>query len=150
MRLTDGPLSIAYLETHVKIPILITTLVLAGCSTTYTEPTLPMTHPANPAATEALLPSPSRTLDLSHVDPVVPVPSTEEGKGHAGHNMPAEGAAEGAAPKHDITPLPSESPSQATALYACPMHPEVTSDKPDQRCPKCGMKLKKTAGGKQP
>jgi FtsP/CotA-like multicopper oxidase with cupredoxin domain len=26
------------------------------------------------------------------------------------------------------------------ATYACPMHPEVTSEKPE-RCPKCGMKL---------
>jgi FtsP/CotA-like multicopper oxidase with cupredoxin domain len=31
-------------------------------------------------------------------------------------------------------------PEGAEAVYVCPMHAEVTSDKPD-RCPKCGMKL---------
>lgn len=29
------------------------------------------------------------------------------------------------------------------AVYSCPMHPEVVTDKPGT-CPKCGMKLKKT------
>ena len=29
----------------------------------------------------------------------------------------------------------------AAAVYACPMHPEVTSTQPGQKCPKCGMTL---------
>ncbi len=34
----------------------------------------------------------------------------------------------------------------ADAAYTCPMHPEVTSDKPG-KCPECGMFLESTAGG---
>jgi hypothetical protein len=46
---------------------------------------------------------------------------------HAGHDHGNEAA--------------TSSAPVAGATYVCPMHPEVTSDRPDQRCPKCGMML---------
>ncbi len=51
-----------------------------------------------------------------------------------------------AAPRYEATTdLNFESTSPASmpseeALYTCPMHPEVISDKPG-KCPKCGMNL---------
>ena len=58
---------------------------------------------------------------------------------------------EAAEPPHQHAASPHE--HTARPLYVCPMHPEVTSDRPGQ-CPKCGMKLeqKKVApdGGARP
>ena len=37
---------------------------------------------------------------------------------------------------------------KASSLYTCPMHADVTSDKPG-KCPKCGMALEKKEKGKK-
>jgi len=48
----------------------------------------------------------------------------------------------GAAPSAAPAPNAPTEPSKATT-YKCPMHPNVTSDKPG-KCPECGMNLEKS------
>ena len=47
---------------------------------------------------------------------------------------------------HDATPVatsaPASQPTTQKATYVCPMHSDVTSDKPG-KCSKCGMDLVK-------
>ena len=63
---------------------------------------------------------------------------------HAGHSPgtlapPPDPAAGPAPPKAKASPTPKAKPTP-TAAYACPMHPEVTSDRPGS-CRICGMAL---------
>lgn len=71
--------------------------------------------------------------------------------GCASTSLPPRGADDPAnpqAPEGEPAPMPSAISSTAApaevksadVIYVCPMHPEVTSDKPGT-CPKCGMQL---------
>jgi hypothetical protein len=115
-----------------RLTLWIAVLALAGCSATYHEPELSADHPASPDASVVSRGERRATLDLSATDPVAPAPPASAG-GHEGHGA---------------SPAPRE--PAGNALYVCPMHPEVTSDKPGQRCPKCAMALVRRGQGGNP
>lgn len=118
---------------------------LTGCASNYREPDLPANHPANPSAESAVMPHRSMTLAITaqeRVAPSLPNGAMHEGHGSDSASVPrGHGDAEG---RHRA-PTPSD-----PALYACPMHPEVTADKPGMRCPKCGMALVPHEDGARP
>jgi Heavy metal binding domain len=68
------------------------------------------------------------TAGEDHENPPTPMPATRDGSNRA----PAVDHSQ-----HSATSQPA-----AATVYTCPMHPEVTSDKPGT-CPKCGMALVK-------
>jgi len=125
-------------------------LLMVSC-TSPSVPPLSEDHPANPDVTAVPLPSPSPTFSLAEAAPIEPsvVQSSALGT-HEGHDHgEAPNAAENkSAPdqshQHDQRFMKDENDSAtqpaAQSRYVCPMHPEVTSDKPS-KCPKCGMKL---------
>ncbi len=123
--------------------------MLGGCAASYTQPAIRLDHPASAAAVEAPLPEPTRTLALTGVEPVQPTPRSG-GMEHLGHGMadradpaPSMPVVNATAPVREPTPPTQPGAAAAAAIiYACPMHPEITSDEPGQRCPRCGMALK--------
>ena len=86
-------------------------LVAAGCAGP-APVAVGMDHPANPDAPGAPVPAASQTRSVD-----------------GGLRVEAPG-----------TTSPATQP-MGEGAYVCPMHPEVASDDPNARCPKCGMRL---------
>ena len=125
--------------------------ILAGCASPGAIE-LPIDHPANPAAAQSPLAPASTTLDWA------PAPSREAGAAESragaqqGHHRPADTPPQesnaAATPRGEAAGRAAAAPASAAA-FTCPMHPEVTRDKPG-RCPICGMNLVAKEPGEQP
>jgi len=72
------------------------------------------------------------TAGEDHENPPTPMPATRDGSNRTSAVDHSQHSATGAQPT-------------IATVYACPMHPEVTSDNPGT-CPKCGMTLVKKNG----
>ena len=134
------------------------TLSVTGCATPSSPNSLPADHPANPSATET--PAQPFSQVLASGDPAASLPNgggsptaaqhelgsmpgmSHGDMAHGGHATPSQAPATAQTSKPG-TATPASAPATGAALYACPMHPEVTSTNPNDRCPKCGMKINK-------
>jgi hypothetical protein len=133
-------------------------VVVGGCATTVPE--VPADQdPSNAQAPESAVPPASTTLQAgpgadssaSAGEGSAPAVGGARAGHHHGHAaMPgaADDTMKGMSMPGMSMPGMSESPmngqpdaGSAATVYACPMHPEVTSDKPGQ-CPKCHMQLR--------
>ena len=116
--------------------LLLASVTLVGCARPYTEPPVDENHPAYSGATAAPLPPSSNVLSLAATRPASDADHTQSG-GHMQHGVLSTGNS-------------STTQTTDTAMYVCPMHPDVVSDQPG-RCPKCNMKLvRRSAKGNQP
>ncbi len=115
-------------------------VLVSACATPRGELALDASHPANPAAPEAPLLSPSTVLALSaeYGIPAEPALAADD-REHEHHQDSDDSAMADDASSQPETL--AEAAAGALDPYICPMHPEVTAQDSTARCPKCGMKL---------
>lgn len=149
------------------LPFICVAIFVGSCATSVPPPDA--TDPANSAGMEGAPPAPSVLARAKNGPLFAPAADAPAARGHGplhGGASPARVAptvdevAAGGAPSAPAAeekgtssaapparapkakPPPTAAPS--ANIYACPMHPEVTSSAPGN-CPKCGMALKKRA-----
>lgn len=103
------------------------TMSVVACSSTHRDTDLgPSTHEDHAHETQAV----DVTLRADEFDAAAPISVAEAAKAMGdGQTMSQETFA-------------SRGAEEVAVIYACPMHPEVTSTTPG-KCPKCGMTLVK-------
>lgn len=121
-------------------------LFLTGCATPSVLTSLPTTHPGSAGGEVAAPPPPSDTLSVAMADPVLPGRAARPVADHSGHETKGGDGHE----MHGAAAAAAESPGAdaPAALYVCPMHKDVTATNPNDRCPKCKMKINKRVKAK--
>lgn len=130
-------------------------LLGAGCAGTPSSPALSNDHPASADAPSSPMAEVSNVL--RQTDPITPAANSggpdagQHQHGGINHGMNGMGAMQSGASSAPSNAASQPAQPAAAAAYVCPMHPDVTSDKP-VKCSKCGMKLVKkdnaqTSGG---
>lgn len=132
--------------------LLLALLWSGGCAASYSAPPLAPDDPGNPSAVAPPMPARPGTLDVPKggpVAPATPAPAmTHTMPGMSATPQPGAPAAQAMPGMTGMSgmsaPVPggaASTPATGSVVYACVMHPEVTSTDPGARCPKCGMKL---------
>jgi hypothetical protein len=107
-----------------NVPLLLIPLLM-GCAPRILPLNLPENHPASPSGVIAENYGHSTTLDVAASDPIAREDEMVSSRQEDSHGGPVSAEEKGG------------------GLFACPMHPEITSSDPQKRCPKCGMKINK-------
>jgi hypothetical protein len=121
---------------HRAAVVLALSVLGAGCTSRGERAPLAANHPANPNASESPIVPPSQTLAASDAA------TTARADEPAGtqHDMSGMSNSMPGMQHDDRSAATQPATTQAAAIYTCPMHPQVISDKPG-KCPICGMRL---------